>query len=87
MSVLGWDEHKLLHDPNGVDHYCDGALYAKRGSAHYAFQPDLGKPLPARGSNEWFQAEHQRLREELAARAKDSNRSNRRLGRGNPLVH
>lgn len=88
MNVLGWDDDKLQHDPNGVDHYCDGGLYAKRASAHYSFRPDMGRPPPQPGTNEWFAAERQKFVQQFAARGRDAgfNRFNRRGRYGKVLL-
>lgn len=85
MSVLGWDDVKLQHDPNGVDHYCDAGLYAKRASAHYSFKPDMGRPQPAVGSNEW----HEQRRQEMTSllRAQGSGILSRRGRAGKVLIH
>lgn len=61
MSVLGWDEDKIQHDPLGADHFCDGALYADGASAHYGYKPEMSRPAPAIGSNEWHNEERRKL--------------------------
>lgn len=86
MMVLGWDKWKQQHDPNGVDHYCDGALYAKRASNHHVFDPTAGKPPPERGTNEWYEQERQKVLGMIQRQGK-SSRLNRRGRRGKILVH
>jgi hypothetical protein len=68
VSILGWDEQRLQHDPNGTDHFADAALYAYRESKHYRYNPTIGRRAPAVGTDEYYQWKHQKLLEEFAKR-------------------
>lgn len=85
MSVLGWDEDKLDHDPNGADDLSDAARYAKRASAHYSYRPELSRPAPTRGSNAWHEAERSRLLAQFR-KMDQSGRFNRRGRSGKVLL-
>ena len=56
-NVLGWDEKREQHDPNGADHYCDAGLYIYRAMRHLSFDPKLYRPPPRPGTPEYFEAE------------------------------
>jgi hypothetical protein len=89
MLVLGWDEHKLQHDPNGVDHHCDGALYSKRASVHYSYRPGMSRVPPKYGTNAWHEMKRRELLEHFAKMSsQQSNDPRHRRGRyGKSLIH
>jgi hypothetical protein len=60
-NVLGWDLHKVQHDPNAADHYSDAALYAYRDAHHHEFTPDMHRPPPQYGTEEYHNAYMRRL--------------------------